>query len=310
MLTGKILITGGAGTLGTAIIKRATEEKWDCHITIMSTDPAKHSKLLSKYPKVSAIIGDVRDYNALLMAMTGKDIVIHAAAVKRIPESEWNSIDCFQINVQGSLNVCAAAMYLHTPDVIGISTDKACHPANAYGATKMMMEKGFQEYSRLNIQTKFHLVRYGNVLESNGSVIESWKNALLRNEPITMTDPSMTRFWLSPSQGVDYVLKALQMPTGCIYVPMMKALPIGKLAEYTIHWNNDVILDIKRIPLRPGEKMHETLVTEEEGWYAEEFDGGIVIQRSTDPRHEKKYPVYSSDIVDEFSRQELMDILK
>src|SRR3990167_4833670 len=122
----KILITGGAGTLGRAIIKRSTEENWDCGITIFSRDAIKHAKIRAEFPLVQSVIGDIRDPNTLYNVMTGKDIVIHAAAVKHIPVSEINSIDTSAVNVQGSLNVCAAAAQLGTPHVLGISTDKAC----------------------------------------------------------------------------------------------------------------------------------------------------------------------------------------
>lgn len=262
MLTGEVIILGGAGTLGKAIIKKATEEKWGCRITIYSNDVLKHHKIKQLYPKVNSIVGDIRDYPSLLNAMTGKDFVLHLAAKKHIPESEYNSIDAFEVNVNGSLNVCMAAMQLNTPHVIGISTDKACAPANSYGATKMLMERIFQEYSRLGLSTQFNLVRYGNVLESNGSVIQTWKQAIERGETIKLTDPNMTRFWLNPSMAVDYVLKALECPSGCIYIPKMSALSIGKLMQYTV---GDV--PFERIPIRPGKKMSETLLTEEEGWY-------------------------------------------
>lgn len=310
MLHGQILLTGGCGTLGTAIIQRATEEKWDCEITVFSRDAMKHLRLKSKYPTIHSIIGDVRDPVVLYNAMVGKDYVLHLAAVKHIPVSEYNSIDTFEVNVTGSMNVCNAAIQLGTPHVLGISTDKACHAANAYGATKYLMEKTFQEFARLGTNTQFHLIRYGNVLESNGSVVEAWKKALYNGEPVRITEPSMTRFWLSPSQAVDYVLNALELASGQIYIPRMPALSIGKLFDYAIGreravWN--------KIPLRPGEKLHETLLTCEEGHYLDKSLGKntvfYTLNPTTSERSTDGQPAYSSDIAPELTYDELKELL-
>lgn len=177
------------------------------------------------------IQGDIRNQDALTLGMIGHDVVIHAAAVKFIPASEFASIDTIDVNVNGSQIVCQAARDARVEAVLGISTDKACHPANAYGASKYLMEKVFQEQSRYP-GPSFILVRYGNVLESRGSVLEKWQQAKEAGEPIKMTDPEMTRFWLSPAQAVDYVEDAFTIENGMIYVPQMPALSIGKLAGH------------------------------------------------------------------------------
>ena len=312
MLTGQILITGGSGTMGRAIIKRATEEKWDCRFIVFSTDAMKHVKLRSQYPNVQCVVGDIRDYRALLNVMTGKDYCLHLAAVKHIPVSEYDSIDTYDVNVNGSLNICMAAMQLGTPHVLGISTDKSCHPANAYGATKMLMEKVFQEYSRLGLPTQFHLVRMGNVLESTGSVIEAWKKAIERGEPIRMTDPEMTRFWLSPSQAVKFLIEGMNVPPGCIYIPKVPALSIGKLAEYAL--NSLVDRAVERVPLRPGEKMHETLLTLEETWYTATWDRdnqeGYVLRPTTSARNDiPSGSPYTSDMTRQLTQTELLELL-
>lgn len=325
-LQGKILVTGGAGTLGRAIITRAMAEKWDCQITIFSTDAVKHARVRKNYPNVQSVIGDIRQYDTLYAAMTGKDLVIHAAAVKEIPTSEYNSIDTYQVNVEGSLNVAMAAAVLHTPDVLAISTDKACHAANAYGATKYLMEKVWQEYSRLGLPTKYHLVRYGNVIESTASVLEAWKRAVEANEPVKITKKEMTRFWLSPSQAVDYVINSLQFPSGDVYIPMMPALSIGKLLEYTVGKYDN----IQYIPLRPGEKIHETLLTVDEVPRAHMDWNGKVrpVTRGKNPQNYgydcfvlppttmeispymvRKTP-YTSDTARELSKEELEELLK
>jgi len=305
MIQGKILITGGAGYLGKAIIKRATEEHWDADITIFSTDAVKHLKILSEYPQVHSVIGDIRDGDTLWNSMTGKDVVIHAAAVKHIDVSEYNSIDTIDVNVTGSLNVLRCAAQLAIPDVVGISTDKACHPANAYGASKYAMEKMFQEFSRLGLKTNFHLVRYGNVLDSTASVLSAWKKAVEEGKPIKVTDPDMSRFWLSPSLAVDYIIEALMLESGHIYIPKLPALSIGKLAEHTV--GN---VEIETIPVRPGEKKHETLVTEEELEFVDNEPSHYNLSPTTEIR-KPNYTMltYTSDKAHQITKEELTALL-
>lgn len=309
MLHGSILITGGAGTLGRQIIKRATEEEWDCNITIFSTDAVKHAYVRALWPHINCIVGDVRDPVTVYNAMAGKDIVIHAAAVKHIPESEKNSVDTFQINVEGSINIAQAALQHNTPHVIAISTDKVCHAANAYGATKYLMEKVWQEYSRLNLPTRFHLVRYGNVLESTASVIEMWKRSIEHGQAIRITDPAMTRFWISPNQAVDLILDAIKLETGMILIPKMKSLSIQKLAVYTV--GKDEFMRAQATPIRPGEKMHETLLTTEECNYAVESDRYFFLHPTTTPMVDQ--PIsgpYTSANSPELTEDELMELLQ
>jgi UDP-N-acetylglucosamine 4,6-dehydratase/5-epimerase len=305
----KILITGGAGTLGKEIIRRAHEKKSGSQITILSRDVFKHHAVKRVYPYVQSIVGDIGDAVTVYNAMAGKDIVIHAAATKVIPDSEWNSFDTIEVNVMGSLNVLQAAAYHSTPQVIGISTDKACHPANAYGSTKHLMEKLFQEFSRYGYPTRFGLVRYGNVLESNGSVIEAWKRLLSAGHPIRITDPSMTRFWISPKQAVQIILDSIEgnVPSGRVLIPKMKSLSVGKLAEYTL----DGGYESETIPLRPGEKLHETLLTVEECDYAEQTDDYFVLRPMTEGMvDEPVFAPYTSDTSPELTKDELMELLK
>lgn len=301
-----VLITGGCGTLGKAILKRSVIGQWDCQITVFSTDAMKHLEVKKMFPHVHSVIGDIRDATTVYNVMAGKDVAIHAAACKHIPVSEVNSIDTFEINVTGSLNVAQAAIQHGVKHVIGISTDKACHSANAYGATKYLMEKCFQEYSRLKLPTRFHLVRYGNVLESTGSVIEVWKNQLAREEPIRITDPNMTRFFISPQNAVSLIQYGLMLDGGVILIPKMKSLSIGKLAEYTL----DPGYETEIVPLRPGEKTHETLLTIEEGFYAQESQDFIFLKPTTSERNETPVLPYTSDIAPELSRKELETLLE
>lgn len=305
MIQGKILITGGAGYLGKAIIKRATEEHWDCDITIFSTDVVKHLRIINEYQQVHSVIGDIRDSDTLWNAMTGKDVVIHAAAVKHIDISEYNSIDTFDVNVNGSLNVLRCAAQLGIPQVVGISTDKACHSANAYGASKYAMEKMFQEFSRLGLQTKFTLVRYGNVLDSTASVLTAWRRAVENGLAIKITDPDMTRFWLSPKQAVTYIIEAIMIKTGYIYIPKLPGLSIGKLAEYIVG-----SVEIEDIPVRPGEKKHETLLTVEELEFADTYSGYYNLAPTTVPRTPNYTNLpYTSDKAHQLTKEELMALL-
>jgi UDP-N-acetylglucosamine 4,6-dehydratase len=304
-LHGNILITGGAGYLGRSIIRRAVAEQWDCDITIFSTDAIKHGKILAEFPKVKSIIGDVRDPTTMYNAMWGMGTIIHAAAVKFIDVSEFNSVDTNGINVTGSLNVLNCAMHLGIPRVIGISTDKACHPANTYGASKYLMEKLFQEFSRNHTTTNFHLVRYGNVIDSTASVLQKWKASYEAGETVKVTDPEMTRFWLSPDQAVDFILEALKLESGHIFIPMLPALSIGKMAEYVV---GDAKVEI--IPVRPGEKKHETLITVEELHYANYLDKSWDLSPSTAERKAHGLPAYTSDQARQLSRREFMELLE
>lgn len=308
-----IFITGGAGSLGRAIARKRKEEGWKGKFTVYSRDTFKHERMRRMFPDVNFVQGDILSPTLLYNAMVGHDIVIHAAACKVIPTSEYQSIDTFDINVTGSLNVCEQALRAGIQHVLGISTDKACHPANAYGASKYMMEKVFQEYSRLPwgasvANTEFHLVRYGNVLESTGSVIEAWKSSIAHSQPIKMTDPDMTRFWLSPAQAAGYAIRALEMPSGSVFVPRMPALSIGKLAAYTIGSGPD--FGVERISLRPGEKMHETLVTVEETKLAGmQADYYLLVPTTHELRGNILKDAYSSDIAPELTRDELVALL-
>lgn len=306
--TANIFVTGGAGTLGRAIARRRQEEGWTGKLSVYSTDSHKHDLMRREFPDITFIQGDIRNEITLRAAMAGHDVVIHAAAVKVIPDSEYYSIDTFDVNVNGSLAVATCAAMMNIRHVVGISTDKACHPANAYGATKMMMEKLFQEFARSELHTMFHLVRYGNVLESNSSVIPAWKKALAKGEAIKITDPEMTRFWISPRQAVDFVVKALDFKTGMIFVPEMPALSIYKLALYSLGVEGE--LEYQKIPIRPGEKKHETLLTVDEAPQAVKYDYGYVVAPSTTTweRFTTQGP-YTSENARELTRDELLDLL-
>lgn len=309
-----IFVTGGAGTLGRALAKRWREEGWGGKFTVYSTDDHKHDIMRKMFPEVRCIQGDIRNSETLYCAMLGHDIVVHAAAVKVIPVSEHCCMDTYSVNVEGSLSVFSAAVRAGIESVISISTDKACYPVNAYGCSKMMMEKIAQEYSRIpGISTNFHTVRYGNVLESTGSVIEAWKRSVVNGEKINITDPSMTRFWISPADAVQIVVDSLSYTeSGEIFIPRAKSLSIGKLAEYTL--GKDIEHNI--VPLRPGEKTHECLLTSEETHYADiisseqfEENHGMVLRPTTTVRYAEGWSAYTSDTAPELTKSELEELL-
>lgn len=310
--TANIFVTGGAGCLGRAIARKRKEEGWTGKLTVYSRDTFKHERMRKDYPDVNFIQGDILNPELLYNAMVGHDVVIHAAACKVIPTSEYQSIDTFVVNVEGSMNVCAQAVRANIQHVLGISTDKACKPINAYGATKFLMEKTFQEYSRMPYETQFHLLRYGNVLESTGSVVEAWRKAVNGGETVNLTDETMTRFWLSPRQAADYAMLAFGFENGSIFIPVMPSLSIGKLFEYVVGKKYN---DVTVTGLRPGEKHHETLLTSEELAYAEMpfTDKFYVLKPTTTPRYPHgitiSYP-HTSDTARELTESELLKLLE
>lgn len=260
MLQGEIFVTGGAGFLGRGILKRAHDEKWPCRFTVFSRDEVKHSRLKRQFPDVRTIRGDVGgDLDLLTAAMLGHDIVIHAAATKVIPVAEHNPIQTFQDNIGGSLSVALAAQRANVKQVLGISTDKVCRPVNAYGLSKKAMEYIFQDVQTYGYNTDFHVVRYGNVLDSTASVLTLWERQIKETGKLSITDPDMTRFWLSIDQAVDLVLLALGQIPGCITIPLLPGLRMWDMAHYVFP---DAEWEV--IGVRPGEKKHEELVTPEE----------------------------------------------
>jgi UDP-N-acetylglucosamine 4,6-dehydratase len=302
--TSNLFVTGGCGTFGQALARRRKKEGWTGKLTVYSTDTMKHEKMRRTYPDINFIQGDIRNSETLYNGMVGHDIVIHAAAVKVIPASEYCTIDTIDVNINGTLVVCATAVQANIKHVLNISTDKAAHAANAYGATKYLTEKILQEYARQGFETQFHLVRFGNVLESNGSVIEAWKKRVEAGLPILITDPGMTRYWLSPDQAVSCAIEALELETGHIFIPVLPSLSIDKLAEYTV---GDV--EREEIPVRPGEKHDETLLTIEETFYVTSHAYHYDLAPITDDRGLSKIDPYTSYDCDELTREELTELL-
>lgn len=252
--TGEILITGGTGFIGRAILKVANDENWDARFTVLSRDDNKQRLLRERYPGVDFVVGDVRDLESLERTFQGKDLIIHAAAFKFIPQAEANPNECIAVNVVGSQNVCRAAVRNGVPKVLGISTDKVCQPVNVYGMTKSLMERIFTDYNRIN-KTHFALVRYGNVVGSTGSVIPLFQRQHAEGKRLTLTDPQMTRFWLSYKEAINVIKVGLETARFINVIPACRAMSLRSLARTITDEEN-----FDSIGPRPGEKKHEELI--------------------------------------------------
>lgn len=256
-LSGNILITGGTGTLGNAIVRTALREHWDCSITIYSRSELRQAMMRQEYPGLRYIIGDVRDADRLEAAVIGHDLVIHGAALKRLPECEAQPAECYATNITGSLNVLRACQKAGVKTLIAISTDKACAATTAYGASKLAMEKLLRGERRG--VTRVTLCRYGNVVASNGSVIPLWRQQAAQGRPLTLTDGQMTRFWMAPSHAVELIQYASELPHGLIAVPKMESLTVSEMAAIVAPHADQV-----EVGLRFAEKKHEDLVAADE----------------------------------------------
>lgn len=261
----QILITGGTGTFGKAFIKWILEREKPKRIIVLSRDELKqHEMKCSGYDdeRIRFFIGDVRDKARLLRALHGVDIVIHAAALKQVPACEYNPYEAVKTNVMGTQNLIEAAIDAGVERVMGISTDKACSPSNTYGCTKALCEKlliNGNAYAS-GTKTRFSCVRYGNVTGSRGSIIPLMEKLRDSGQPITITDDRMTRFWLEPERACEIVSSAIQMMYGGeIFIPKIPSIRIMDLKEAIAPG-----AETKFIGIREGEKLHESLISEQE----------------------------------------------
>jgi len=292
-----ILITGGTGFLGVALIKEFL--KHDPHsIRVFSRNEFRHyqvSEMFKDYkdknnqPIIRNLIGDVRDYPRLLKATKGADIVIHAAALKRIDMIEYNVEEAIKTNIFGSLNVIRACLENNVEKSVFISTDKACSPINTYGACKFVSERIFTEsnYNKGASKSIFTVVRYGNVLESTGSVIPFFVNKIKNNETIPLTDEKMTRFIIAEKQAVDLILKAIEFGVGGeIFIPKLLSMRIIDLINILKEKFNKKN-NIKNIGLRPGEKINELMINDSEISRTYEFKDFYVINSCIIKKYQK-----------------------
>lgn len=280
--SGNLLITGGGGFLGRGILRHIERERIASHVTVYSRDEAKHYALRARFPNVRTVLGDVVDEERLAAVMAGHDTVIHAAALKHIPEAERDVSEAIRVNVDGSRAVAQAALRTGVRQVVGISTDKVCSPVNTYGATKMLMERAFQEAQRLSPYTRFTCVRYGNVISSTGSVVPLFLDQLARHGEVSITSPEMTRFWIAIEDAVRLIERALSdAPTrrGHTYVarcPAMKIMDVAAAVWALSPQYDHHPVHTRIIGVRPGEKLHETLIDTAEAPYAIQ-DGAYVM---------------------------------
>ena len=264
-LTGKsILITGGTGSFGTAFVRKIINGNYNVkRLVIYSRDELKQYQMSQEFPQskdgiIRYFIGDVRDENRLKLALKNIDIVIHAAALKQVPAAEYNPMECIKTNVLGAQNVISAAMACNVKKIVALSTDKAAAPVNLYGATKLCSDKLFVAANNLtgSEETNFSVVRYGNVMGSRGSVIPFFEKQRLKGS-LPITDEKMTRFNITLNEGVNMVMHAINNAIGGeIFVPKIPSYNIMDLATAIAP---NVPTDI--IGLRPGEKIHEEMIT-------------------------------------------------
>jgi len=313
-----ILVTGGTGSFGKKFARILTKEYSPKNLRIFSRGELLQMEMHNAFQddRLRFLIGDVRDKNRLSRAMNGVDIVVHAAALKQVPTCEYNPIEAIKTNIDGSVNIIDAAIDNSVEKVMAISTDKAVHPVNLYGASKMVAEKLFiqaNSYAGLR-KTKFSVVRYGNVVGSRGSVIPLFKEQA-KTGTITITDERMTRFWITLDQGVHFVIKSLElMKGGEIFVPKIPSMRITDLADVAAPGTK-----IEQIGIRPGEKLHEVMITEDESRHTKEFDSHYIVEPEfafwtkthyQDGKHLPEGFRYSSEINTEWlSKQDLKNIV-
>lgn len=282
MFAGKsVLITGGTGSFGKRFIRTILDRYEPRRVIVYSRDELKQYEMQQEVngPEMRYFIGDVRDEKRLTMAMQGVDYVVHAAALKQVPAAEYNPLECIKTNVDGATNVISAALECGVKKVVALSTDKAANPINLYGATKLCSDKLFTAGNNLagTRETRFAVVRYGNVVGSRGSVIPFFKKRLAEGaEFLPITDLRMTRFWITLDQGVDFVLKAFErMQGGEIFVPKIPSARIVDLAEAIAPG-----LPTREIGIRPGEKLHEVMCPADDSHLVVDFEDHYVIRPS------------------------------
>lgn len=274
-----ILITGGTGSFGNSFVKFVLERYNPAKIIIYSRDEYKQFVMQNAIPddRIRFFIGDIRDESRLEFAMRGVDYIFHAAAMKQVVASEYNPIECVNTNVLGTENLIRSAIRAKVKKVIGVSTDKAVKPINLYGATKACMERLLIAANHLagHDSTRFCVVRYGNVIGSRGSVVPVFRQQAASGT-ITITDTRMTRFWLPIEDGVAFVDQCARlMHGGEIFVKKIPSMRITDLAEAIAPG-----CKINHIGIRPGEKLHEAMISEEESLNAYEFEKFFVVQPS------------------------------
>ncbi len=318
----KILITGGTGSLGVALTKRLLQTSAKI-IRIYSRDEWKQTQMQEKIQdkRLRFLIGDVRDKDRLSRAMEEIDVVFHTAALKHVPVAEYNPFEAIKTNVIGSQNVIESCLDNEVGMALAIGTDKAVSPLNTYGATKLLMERMFTaaNFYKGAHKTDFLCVRYGNVLGSRGSVAPKFIEQVQKGNKITITDPRMTRFNITMKQAIDLIFRAVKNGRdGEVFIPKLEAYTVDELKNAIVELVGDKI-QVQKIPVRPGEKFHETLINKDEMAYTFESKEDYIIRspgvetlsdvKSRNLKKVKFTKAYSSDKVQLISKQELKKII-
>ncbi len=321
MLTGKsILITGGTGSFGKAFVRRVLRDHQPHKVIVYSRDEYKQYQMAQMFSsdRLRFFLGDVRDEKRLYRALTGVDYVIHAAAMKQVPASEYNPFEAVQTNIMGAQNLINAALEAGVHKVVALSTDKACNPVNLYGATKLCSDKLFiaaNAYSG-KLVTRFAVVRYGNVLGSRGSVVPLFRDLAAKGEEIPITDERMTRFSITLPEAVQFVIDSFElMYGGELYIPKIPSLRVVDLAEAVAPG-----IKIRQIGIRPGEKLHEMMISRDDSRHLFEV-GDRYIKMPDFPFWKVRLPEGAVPVVDGFeyasdtnniwlNAEQLRDVLK
>jgi UDP-N-acetylglucosamine 4,6-dehydratase len=273
-----VLVTGGTGSFGRTFLKVMLEDHHPEKLIVFSRDELKQHEMREAglvAPNLRYFIGDVRDRLRLRRAMEGVDVVVHSAALKQVPACEYNPIEAIMTNIMGARNVVEAALDTGVDRVMALSTDKAVNPINLYGATKLAAEKLFVQSNAYagGTGTRFSCVRYGNVVGSSGSVVPVFMRQR-ENGTVTITDERMTRFWLSLEQGVRFTIRMIeQMKGGEVFVPKIPSMKVLDLAKAIAP-----AAEVEFIGIRPGEKLHEVLISEDEARHTVELEDMFVVE--------------------------------
>lgn len=300
-----ILVTGGTGSFGKAFIQKVLSTYRPRKIIVYSRDEQKHFDMQMR-PEFAAhenrlryFIGDVRDYDRLEMALRGVDYVIHTAAIKHVPAAEYNPMECIKTNVHGAENIAMAAIRTNVKKVLALSTDKAVNPINLYGASKLAADKIFVAANNIAGETGTHfaVARYGNVIGSRGSIVPFFRKLIADGaDTLPITDPRMTRFWITLDKGVEFVLSSIaMMKRGEIFVPKIPSMSIVDIAEAMAPGLPHDIVGI-----RPGEKLHEVMITEDDARNTIGLPDRYIIRPTLYPEWCKGYDTSETELEDGF----------
>lgn len=282
MFDGKsVFVSGGTGSFGRSFIRSLLQRYQPKRVVVFSRDELKQYEMQQEFnaPCMRYFLGDVRDADRVQQALRGIDLVVHAAALKQVPAAEYNPTECIRTNVGGAENIINGAIANGVQKVVALSTDKASSPINLYGATKLLSDKLFVAANNItgDHQTRFAVVRYGNVVGSRGSVLPFFRKLLADGaRELPITDARMTRFWITLDQGVDFVMRSFErMQGGELFVPKIPSARITDLAEALAPG-----LPHRLVGIRPGEKLHEMMISRDDSNHTWEFDSHFVIAPS------------------------------